>query len=110
MRLESWQIWIYIILITIGTMITRFLPFLVFPESKKPPKTVLYLSSVLPPAVMALLTVYCLRNTEIMTGSHGLPELISVALIVVLHKWKNNVLLSILGGTACYMLLINFVF
>lgn len=105
--LTSSQIWIYIALITLGTMITRFLPFILFPETKEPPKVVIYLSNVLPPAVMALLVVYCLRNTEITTGAHGIPELVSIIFIVIVHKWKNNVLLSILGGTVCYMLLLN---
>lgn len=104
------QVWIYIILIMIGTMITRFLPFILFPENKKPPKFITYLSNVLSPAVMGLLVVYCLRNTEIRSGGHGIPELISIVLIIILHKLKSNVLLSILGGTACYMLLVNLFF
>jgi len=108
MTLTSAQVWIYIILITVGTMITRFTPFILFPETKKPPRIVTYLSNVLPPAVIGLLVVYCLRNTQIMGRPYGIPELISIVLIVILHKWKSNVLLSIIGGTAIYMVLLNF--
>lgn len=108
MALTPGQVWIYIILITLGTMITRFTPFILFPESKKPPKIVTYLSNVLPPAVMGLLVVYCLRNTEVLSSPYGLPELIAIIAIIILHKWKSNVLLSIIGGTAIYMILLNF--
>ena len=107
MTLTPGEVWIYIILITLGTMITRFAPFILFPESKKPPKIVTYLSNVLPPAVMGLLVVYCLRNTKVLSSPYGLPELIAIAAIIILHKWKSNVLLSIIGGTAIYMLLLN---
>ena len=108
--LTNGQVWTYIILIMIGTMITRFLPFILFPETKEPPKIITYLSNVLSPAVMGLLVIYCLRNTDFTKGSHGLSEIISIVLIIVLHKWKNNVLISIIGGTVCYMLLANYVF
>lgn len=110
MQLTTLQIVIIILAITIGTMMTRFIPFLLFPETKKPPEIVRYLGNILPPAMMGLLVIYCLRNIDVKEGSHGLPELISIILIVLLHKWKNNVLLSILGGTICYMLLVQLVF
>ena len=99
-----------IAVIVLGTMLTRFLPFLLFPAGKPTPKAVHYLGSVLPGAVFGLLVVYCLRNVSLFTGSHGLPELISIALVVLLHLWKRQMLLSIAGGTACYMLLVQFVF
>ena len=92
------------------SMLTRFLPFLLFPAGKPTPKAVHYLGSVLPGAVFGLLVVYCLKNVSLFTGSHGLPELISIALVVLLHLWKRQMLLSIAGGTACYMLLVQFVF
>lgn len=97
----------------IGGMITfdtTGLDFLLFPDSKEPPKTVLYLGKVLPPAMMGLLVVYCLRNVSIIKSPHGIPELIAIAVIVVLHKWKENVLLSIGAGTVVYMLLVQLVF
>ena len=110
MQLTTLQVIIIILAITIGTMLTRFIPFILFPETKEPPQIVLYLGNILPPAMMGLLVVYCLREVKILEGSHGLPELIAIAVIAILHKWKNNVLLSILGGTVCYMLLIRFLF
>lgn len=99
-----------IAVIVLGTMLTRFLPFLLFPAGKPTPKAVHYLGSVLPGAVFGLLVVYCLKNVSLFTGSHGLPELISIALVVLLQLWKRQMLLSIAGGTACYMLLVQFVF
>ncbi len=101
---------IMIIAVALGTMITRFLPFLLFPDKKTPPRIVTYLSRALPPAMMGLLMVYCLKNVSVLNKPHGLPELIAIGVIVLLHKWKNNVLLSIVGGTAVYMLLIRTVF
>lgn len=101
---------ITVAVIVFGTMLTRFLPFLVFPSGRPTPKYVRYLGKVLPPAVFGLLVVYCLRDVSILTGSHGLPELISIALVVLLHLWRRQMLLSIAGGTVCYMLLVQFVF
>lgn len=101
---------ITIAVIVLGTMLTRFLPFLLFPAGKPTPKAVHYLGNVLPGAVFGLLVVYCLKNVSIFTGSHGLPEIISIALVVALHLWKKQMLLSIAGGTVCYMLLVQFVF
>ncbi len=97
-------------MVVLGTMLTRFLPFLVFPAGKPTPKYIQYLGKVLPGAVFGLLVIYCLKNVSIFTGSHGLPELISIVLVVVLHLWKRQMLLSIAGGTICYMLLVQFVF
>lgn len=93
-----------------GTLITRFLPFIVFREGKPTPKYIQYLGKVLPSAVFALLVVYCLKNVSFVSGNHGLPEIISIAVTAGLHLWKKQMLLSIAGGTICYMLLIQFVF
>ena len=97
-------------IIVFGTMLTRFLPFLLFPTGKATPKSIQYLGRFLPPAVFGLLVVYCLKNVSFLTGSHGIPELISIALVVALHLWKRQMLLSIAGGTICYMLLVQLVF
>ena len=97
-------------MVVLGTMLTRFLPFLVFPAGKPTPKYIQYLGKVLPGAVFGLLVIYCLKNVSIFTGSHGLPELIAIVFVVVLHLWKRQMLLSIAGGTICYMLLVQFVF
>lgn len=95
--------------VVLGTMATRFLPFLVFPKGKTPPKFVQYLGKVLPCAVIGLLVVYCFKDVA-SSGTYGIPEILSVLLIIVLHKWKKNTLLSIGGGTALYMLLVQTVF
>ena len=99
-----------IAVMTAVTFLTRALPFLLFDRGKEPPKVVLYLGRVLPPAVMAMLVVYCLRNVGVFTGSHGLPEAIAITVTVGLHLWKRQMLLSIAGGTVCYMLLVQLVF
>lgn len=92
------------------TLLTRLLPFLVFGRGGRPPKAVVYLGKVLPPAIIAMLVVYCLRNVNLFAGSHGLPELLCAAVVVVLQIWKRNTLLSICGGTALYMVLVQWVF
>lgn len=96
--------------VVIGTVITRFLPFIIFPDGKKTPDYIKYLGEVLPLAVFGLLIVYCLRDVSILHGTHGIPELISIALTVGIHLWRRKMILSIAAGTVCYMLLIHFVF
>lgn len=97
-------------MVVLGTMLTRYLPFLVFRADRPTPKYITYLGKVLPAAVFGLLIVYCLKNVSIISGSHGLPEIISIAVVVALHLWKRQMLLSIAGGTVCYMLLVQLVF
>ena len=94
----------------LGTMATRFLPFLVFSGKRPTPKYIQYLGRALPSAVFGLLVVYCLKNVNVLADSHGLPELIALAVTVGLHLWKRKMLLSIAGGTVCYMLLVQLVF
>lgn len=110
MPLTGTQTLIIILSVALGTIITRFTPFLLFPEGKQPPKFISYLGGVLPAAMMGLLVVYCLRGISLASAPHGVPELISVAVVVLLHLWKNNVLLSIGGATAIYMFLVQLVF
>lgn len=95
-----------IAVVVLGTMLTRFLPFLIFPEGKKPPAYITYLGTVLPYAVIGLLVVYCLKDA-VFRSFHGLPELIAIGFIIVIHKWKKNTLLSIGTGTVLYMLLVQ---
>lgn len=97
-------------MVVLGTVLTRALPFLLFPAGKPTPRYIQYLGKVLPAAVFGLLVVYCLKNVSLFTGSHGIPEMISIALVVALHLWKRQMLWSIAGGTVCYMLLVQFVF
>ena len=99
-----------ILAVAAGTQLTRWLPFWLFPEKKRPPAVVTYLGKVLPPAMMGLLVVYSLRSTDLLGGSHGIPEAIAVAVTAGLHLWRRNTLLSILAGTICYMLLVQLVF
>ena len=97
-------------MVVLGTALTRYLPFLLFPAGKPTPKYIQYLGKVLPAAVFGLLVVYCLRNVDLFAGSHGIPEFLAILVVVVLHLWKRQMLLSIAGGTVCYMLLVQFIF
>ena len=101
---------ITIAMCVVGTMLTRFLPFLVFRPKRPTPRYIQYLGRVLPGAIFAMLIIYCLRDVSLLQGSHGLPELIAIAVTVGLHFWKRQMLLSIAGGTICYMLMVEFIF
>ncbi len=90
------------------TALIRFLPFLLF--RKHAPAPVLYLGRVLPPAIMMMLVVYCLKNVSLFSGSRGLPEGIAILAVILVRKWKHNTLLSIVVGTVLYMLLVQKVF
>lgn len=89
---------------------TRFLPFLIFGEKRKTPPVIEYLGTVLPCAIMGMLVVYCLKDISFLRSPYGLPEMIACCVVAALHVWKRNSLLSIGGGTVCYMLLIQLVF
>lgn len=93
-----------------GTMITRFLPFILFPAGKETPRFVDFLGKTLPFATMGLLVVYCLKGVDMMAAPHGLPELFAILLIVILHRRKGNSLLSIGAGTIFYMVLVQAIF
>ena len=110
MYLTPVQTIVMILAVAAGTQLTRWLPFWLFPENKEPPAIVTYLGRVLPAATMGLLVVYCLKGVSWTSAPHGIPELISVAVVAALHRWKGNVLLSIAGGTVLYMVLVQMVF
>lgn len=110
MRLNFIQSLIIVAMVALATQITRWTPFLVFSGSRKLPRVVEDLGRLLPPAMMGLLVVYSLRNTDILSGRHGLPEAIAVTVTAGLHLWRRSTLLSILVGTAVYMLLVQLVF
>ena len=97
-------------LVILGTIATRFLPFLLLPADEPTPPLVQHLGRVLPGAVFGLLLVYCLKNVSLVSGSHGLPEAIALAVVAGLHLWKRQMLLSIAGGTVVYMVLVQTVF
>ena len=101
---------ITIAMCVLGTMTMRFLPFLIFSEKRETPKYIQYLGKALPPATFGMLVVYCLKNVDLLSGSHGIPEALALAVTVALHLWKRKMLLSIAGGTVCYMLLVQLVF
>jgi|SRR5699024_8413450 len=101
---------IMIAMVVLGTMFTRFLPFLVFPSGKPTPEYIQYLGKVLPAAVLGLLVIYCFKDVNFSSGGYGIPELIGVAIVTLLHYWKKNMLLSIAGGTIVYMFLVQMVF
>lgn len=92
------------------TILIRFLPFVVFGGNKKRPAVIDYLADVLPYAIMGMLVVYCMKNVSLISSPHGIPEFLAGALVVGLHIWKKNTLLSIIAGTAIYMILIQMVF
>lgn len=101
---------ITIAVVVLGTMTTRFLPFLLFPAHKKTPPLIRFLGKVLPSAVMGLLVVYSLKDTQLLTGYHGVPEALAVLLTVLMQVLVKNLLLTIACGTIGYMLLVQFVF
>ena len=99
-----------IAVIALVTAVLRFLPFLIFGESRKTPPLVSYLGQVLPYSIMGMLVVYCLKGVSITSFPFGIPEIIGCLAVTLLHIWKRNTLLSIGAGTVCYMLLVQFVF
>ena len=105
------QMGLTIAVCTAATMLTRFLPFVVFSsKDQQPPEVVRYLGRVLPAAIFGMLIVYCLKGVSLTSGSHGIPEAIAIGVTVALHKWKHQTLVSIAGGTLCYVLLVQLVF
>ena len=99
-----------IVVAVLVTAATRFIPFLIFGEKRKTPPIIEYLGTVLPCAIMGMLVVYCLKDVSFLKGSYSIPELIACVVVAALHVWKRNSLLSIGGGTVCYMLLVQLVF
>ena len=104
-----YEFWMLVIIMLV-TMATRFLPFLLFGGKRKTPAIITYLGKVLPCAIMGMLVVYCLKDVRPLSYPYGIPELLSIALVAVLHIWKRNSLLSIGAGTVFYMLLVQLIF
>jgi len=99
-----------IIVISIVTMLLRFIPFLIFGDKRKTPRYITYMGQVLPYAIMGMLVVYCLKEVSFISSPYGLPEIIACLFVVILHLWKRNTLVSIGFGTVCYMVLVQVVF
>lgn len=110
MLLTPLQTFVMVLAIALGSGLTRFTPFFLFPQKKDSPKYITYLGRTLPAAMMGLLVVYCLKDVSINAAPHGIPELIAILVIVAVHMWKSNVLISIGGGTIVYMVLVQGVF
>jgi len=110
MILSSQQSLLTITVIILGTILTRALPFIIFPNNREIPGYMKYLGDVIPYAAIGLLVVYCLKGVSLFTVPYGLPEVIAVSAVVLLHIWKKNTLLSIGGGTFIYMLLVQNIF
>jgi len=107
--LDTHGIWI-VLVATLVTAITRFLPFLIFGNGKETPPVIVYLGKVLPYAIIGMLVVYCLKDVQPLAFPYGIPELLGCTAVALLHIWKRNTLLSIGGGTLLYMLLVQLVF
>lgn len=99
-----------LIVVASTTALTRALPYLVFGGKKEVPEMIRYLGTVLPASIMIILVIYCIRNIDLTSFPFGLAELISIGVVVLLQYTKKNMILSILLGTACYMILIRTVF
>lgn len=99
-----------IIVVALGTMLTRTLPFIIFNDSSKKPASIDYLGKVLPYSIMAMLVVYCLKDINFFNSNHGLPEIIAVFITIIVHLFKNNTLLSIIVGTISYMICVQLIF
>lgn len=101
---------ITILMVVLGTMLTRFLPFLIFPPGRETPPYIRFLGKALPGAVFGMLVIYCLKDVSLLDDSHAIPEIIAIAVTAALHLLRRQMLLSIAGGTVCYILLVQFIF
>jgi len=102
-----------VLIVAVCALVTiwlRFLPFAVFRGDRPTPPYIVYLGKVLPYAIMGMLVIFCLKGVSLAMAPHGLPEFISCALVAALHVWKRNTLISIVGGTVCYMILVQMIF
>jgi branched-subunit amino acid transport protein AzlD len=107
---DSIYVLLQIAVMALVTALLRFAPFLLFKNQDKRPAIITYLGTVLPYGVMGMLVVYCLKSVSLLSAPYGLPEFLAVAAVVLLHLWRRNTLLSIFGGTAIYMVLVQVVF
>lgn len=110
MTLTPVKVLIILLVVCLATIITRFLPFILFKNIKSNNGYIKYLGEVLPYSAIGLIVVYCLRGVDLNASPYGLPEAIAIISIIILHYWKENTLLSISLGTIIYMILVQFVF
>lgn len=97
---------IAIIIMSLITFFTRATPFIFF-KDKNPPELIQYIQQYIPPMIMVILVIYCLKDIRFFSKPYGIPEMVAILFIVIMHVWKKNPLLSILGGTIIYMVLIQ---
>ena len=102
--------WLTVAVIALVTILIRFLPFLIFRGNRKTPEIIEKLGRILPYAIMGMLVVYCLKGISFTDISGFLPQIIACLVVGVLYLWKRNTLISIVCGTVCYMVLLQFVF
>ena len=107
MILTTSQSLLIIIAVAITTFLTRVIPFILFPDNKETPPYITYLGKVLPYSAIGMLVIYCFKEVSITTAPFGFPELMATGMIIILHKWKHNTLISIGGGTILYMILVQ---
>lgn len=105
--MTSQQQIVTIVILAVITFMTRALPFLIFPAGKPTPKYIQYLGKALPLAVFGMLVVYCLKDVQWLQGVHGIPEILGIAAVVLMHLWRRQLFLSMAVGTAIYMVLIR---
>ena len=108
--MNNTQVLLSVLIAALITAGLRFAPFLIFGSGKEPPAIITKLGKLLPFAIMGMLVVYCLKDVILTAAPYGIPEAIGCAVVAALHIWKRNTLLSIGGGTVCYMLLVQLVF
>ena len=99
-----------IAVMAVVTALLRCLPFFIFSGKRSTSPFVAYLGAYLPYAMMGMLLIYCSKGVSFSAAPFGAPVLLAGLVVVGLHIWKRNSLLSIGLGTVCYMLLIQFVF
>ena len=107
--MSDFRVLILILVMAAVTVAIRFLPFILF-KGKETPEYIGYLGKVLPYSIIAMLVVYCVKDVSVTNKPYGVPELLGVLIVAILHIWRRNTLLSIAVGTVCYMLLKQFVF
>lgn len=108
--MNATQACITILTVAAVTFLTRWLPFAIFPSNKPTPPYIRYLGSVLPYAIIGMLVVYCFKSVSIWQAPYGIPEILAGSFVVLIHRWKHNLLLSIAGSTILYMVLVQVVF
>ena len=99
-----------VLVMAVFTALTRFLPFIAFPEGRKKPKVIIYLGKVLPYSLIGMLVIYCFKNVSVISAPFGIPEILAAVLVALLHIWKRNTLISVFSGVIFYMILVQFIF